>query len=331
MNERFVEVDALKAVGIVTVILIHGVRPPWDPSLSDLEVWIGHLTRFAVPAFLFCSGSLYATAHAVPWAVTGRRLRRVLVPYLVASAGAQLWIHWRGIPSPGGSVARDLLFGASFGPYYYVFVIAGLILLTPLLARIPRSLMIPLTGALIAVQWMVDAAVWLLPPFDWYRANPFFWHVRNPLLWWGYFALGWVLRVNRDTALHWIAPRRGLLVAVCAGAVAILTGLSGAGDPFLLVRSAAWLHVYAVIALVFVWSCGQRESPAALRFVSDASYGVYLFHLFFLYAVQLAIPPARGDWISVVAPWAASLAGSLALVAGVQRLLGRRSRDWIGA
>ena len=331
MNGRFVEVDALKAIGIVTVILIHGVRPPWDPHLSDLEVWIGHLTRFAVPAFLFCSGYLYATAERVPLRVTLQRLRRVLVPYAIASAGAQLWIHAVGSQSPGGSLSRDLLFGASFGPYYYVFVITGLVLVTPVFASIPRSLMIPLTGVLVAVQWMVDAAVWLQPRFAWYEANAFFWHVRNPLLWWGYFALGWVLRVNRDTALHWIAPRRALLVAICAGAVAILTGVSGAGDPFLLVRSAAWLHVYAVIALIFVWFCGRRESAGSLRFLSDATYPVYLFHLFFLYAVQLAIPPSRGDWISVLAPWAAGLAGSLALVTALQRLLGRRSRDWIGA
>ena len=63
MTRRFAEIDALKAVGIVTVVLIHSFRSPFDPTVSPGEVWLGHLTRFAVPAFLMASGFLYAGDH----------------------------------------------------------------------------------------------------------------------------------------------------------------------------------------------------------------------------------------------------------------------------
>ena len=62
---RFVEIDALKVAGIVTVVLIHTIRAPWDPAVAPLELWIGHATRFGVPAFLFASGFLYATTSPV--------------------------------------------------------------------------------------------------------------------------------------------------------------------------------------------------------------------------------------------------------------------------
>lgn len=323
MSRRYVEIDVLKAVAITTVVLIHGMRAPWDPGLSATEVWLGHLTRFAVPAFLTASGFLYATRDAVPGAVTRRRLRRVLVPYLLASLGAQLWWWLLERESPGGSLALDLLLGSSFGPYYYVFVAAVLIALTPILPRLPRRALPVLAIALLAAQWAVDAAVaWPVP---------FYWHLRNPLLWWAYFAVGWLLRLHYEPVADWVRARRGLIATGLATAVAGLTAASSVAGPRLLVRSAAWLDVWAILALIFTLACSARRSPTALRWLSDATYAVYLLHLFFLYAVQLHLPPERGDAASILLPWAAGLAGSLGVVAGLQHLLGRRSRDLIGA
>ena len=46
---RLFEVDLVKAVGIVVVVLIHSTRSFWDPEVSRSELRIGELTRFAVP------------------------------------------------------------------------------------------------------------------------------------------------------------------------------------------------------------------------------------------------------------------------------------------
>jgi surface polysaccharide O-acyltransferase-like enzyme len=324
-KRRFVEIDALKALGIVAVVLIHGLRSPWDETLSQTEVWLGHLTRFAVPSFLLASGFLYATTEDVPIAITLRRLRRVLVPYLLASLGAQAWWAVSGGSSPTGSMLRDLLFGSSFGPYYYVFVVVWLILLTPLLVRLPRPLLFPVAGVLIAAQWMVDAAVWL--PVDLYV------QVRSPLLWWAYFLLGWLLRVNRATFEHWVVPHRARIAIPLAVTVALLTWTSAQTGPFLLVRSAAWLEVYAILALVLTLTVARSASPPAVRWLADATYAIYLLHLFFVYPLQRLFPPPplQAAWLPILAPWLGALAGSIALVALLQRLLGKRSRDLIGA
>lgn len=323
---RYAEVDLLKAAGIVTVVFIHSIRSPWDPGVSAAEVWLGHVTRFGVPAFLFASGFLYATSAPVGAARTGRRLRRVGVPYLGASLLA--WAVFRGGPGTGstGSLPLDLLVGSALGPYYYVFVIATLVLATPLFARLPARGLAAATLAAIAAQWAVDAAtLWLLP---------LEWHLRNPLLWWGYFLAGWWVRSHEASVSAWLvrhgrALATGLLPA--AAVLAALAGLEGHA-PRLLVRTAAWLLVWVALALLFAAASG-RGSPRVLARLSDASYAVYLFHLFAVLPLRRALPPPSGALapLSALLPWAAGLAAPLLLVALARRWLGPRSRDWIGA
>jgi surface polysaccharide O-acyltransferase-like enzyme len=327
VTRRYFEIDALKVAGIATVVLIHAVAPPWDPAPSALEFWLQRLTRFGVPAFLFASGFLYATRQPIPAATTLRRLRRVAVPYAIASAGAQLWWAVRadrlGLEGSGLPLWADLAFGSSFGPYYYAFVIALLIAATPLLAHIPRPGLAPLLVLLLSAQWAVDAAgLWPLS---------FYWHLRNPLLWAAYLAAGWVARLSWAAVEEGVTRhRRGLGTALALG-VAASAGLVGSARGALLERTGEWLGIWAILGLIFVLTCGRGRSPTWLRRTSDATYAVYLFHLFFLYETQLALGPRAGDLLGVLLPWAAGLAGSLLLVAGVQRAAGRRSRDLIGA
>jgi surface polysaccharide O-acyltransferase-like enzyme len=326
-ESRRVEIDALKVAGILTIVFIHALRSPWDAGVSGAEIWLGHVTRFGVPAFLFASGFLYATDAAVSAATTLRRLRRIALPYLVASLLAQGWSLLRGAPTETGSVWLDLLLGSSFGPFYYVFVIALLVVATPLFARVGGAALAALTIGFIVAQWSVDAAtLWLLP---------LYWHLRSPLLWWGYFLLGWVAGLHAASLERWIAPRRGPLLIALAALVVVLSAAAGREGhaPRLLVRSAAWLDVYAIGALIFAASLGRAHGRPVLRLLSDATYAIYLFHLFFVLEVKrlLPAPPGELDALVVLLPWAAGVAGPVLLVAGARAVLGDRSRDWIGA
>lgn len=324
MDRRFAEIDALKSVGILTVVLIHSVRAPFDPGISTLEIWLGHLTRFAVPAFLMSSGFLYAGVPATG-ARTLQRLRRIGIPYLAASLLGQLWWAAHGEPTETGHWASDLLLGASMGPYYYIFVLVGLVLVTPGFARLgPRAQAVSLC-ALVAAQWWVDAASGML--------TSFFWHLRNPLLWWAYFVTGWLLRAHYDAVRAFVLARRNAAGVVCAAAVTGLSLVSGLEEPRLLVRTAAWLDVYAICALVFVAACGRERVPGALRALSDATYPIYLLHMFFVATAAdlFPLPPRHFAALPVLATWAAGILGSLSVTAALKALLGERSKDWIGA
>ncbi len=327
MTRRVPEIDALKAAGVVTIVLIHSMRSPWDAGVSSLELWLGHLTRFGVPAFLFASGFLYATRDPVPLSAVFRRLRRILVPYLLASALALLWKSHQGLPFQTGSPWLDVLLGASFGLYYYVFVITLLVLLTPLFARLPESLLIGFTGAMLAAQWGVDAAT-LMP-------TSLFKLMRNPLMWWAYFLLGWLFRLRGDVLRAQLVQRRAGAVGILIAAIlvlSILSGLEGAA-PRLLVRSAAWLDIYAILGLILALSVGRENPPRWLRAASDSTFAIYLFHYFFVLALRPLFPAAAGSFalLPVLLPWIAGLLGPMAIVRAARALLGDRARDVIGA
>jgi surface polysaccharide O-acyltransferase-like enzyme len=326
--DRRVEIDALKAAGILTIVLIHAMRTHWDPAVSTLEVWIGHATRFGVPAFLCASGYLYARTSPVPLATTLGRLRRILVPYLIASLLAQAFRAFRGEEPLSGAIWSDLLIGASFGPFYYVFVIAILVVATPAFAHLSRRAIAGATLVCLAVQWFFDAA----PMGMW---MPLTWHIRAPMLWWPYFLLGWCVRLYAASLAELCARHRIPLAACLAASVLVLTAASSlAGSaPQTFVRTAAWLDVYAILALIAVVAHGLGSSPPWLRFLSDATYAIYLFHLFFLLPVQdlLPLPNKRALLLPIALPWLAGLAGSLALVVAARAAFGRGSRNWVGA
>jgi surface polysaccharide O-acyltransferase-like enzyme len=329
--ERLVPIDVLKGVGIVSVVWIHATSDPaiGEPGLH--ERYLLQLSRFAVPGFLAVSGYLYATREPVPLAATLGRLRRVLVPYLLASALAQLYWWALGTPHTPPRILRELLDASSFGPYYYVFVITTMILLTPLLARLPARGVFALWVLLFATYGLRIAIASTGPERD---PADFYWFIRDPTNGGTYFVAGWLCALYRRPLAAACLQYRSALPATGLGLVLLLSVLAVWPDVRLLQGFAGWLNIFVLMAFLAALSLQVRESPPALRFASDASYTVYLYHLFFLYTVMQALPSVgsvAGRLALELAGWGAGLVGSGLLVAASRRVLGVRARLWLGA
>ncbi|MEN8183423.1 MAG: acyltransferase [Myxococcota bacterium] len=322
---RFSEIDVLKTVGILTVVLIHSLRNPWDPRISSAEMWLQVVTRFAVPGFLLCSGFLYATTSPVSGRVTLQRVRRVVLPYLVASFAAQLWWAATGPAHDLRTAATEIALASSFGPYYYVFVHFCLVLATPLFAVAPRLVLAVLAAALVVSQAFFEARMELV--------FPFFWHIRNPLLWWAYFLIGWLLRLHYAAVRSFVVEHRAKLAVGLALAWLAFSWLGGGQPQTSLVRGAIWADIYATLGLLFVAACGRERVPGWMRSLSDATFAIYLLHLFFVYGAEKVVQAGSGAFAPAVIGlyWGAGVAGSLALIWLARRTLGPRSRDVVGA
>lgn len=323
-SRRFAEVDVLKAVGILTVVWIHSLAPIWRPDVSSSDVWWAHVTRFAVPGFLAASGYLYASAGRLPEGVTPRRLARIVVPYTAASLAAELFWALRGQPR-WDLLPSDLVLGAAFGPYYYVPQIVLLVLLSPALARLPGAGLSALALAAFVAQGMVESVAIG-------GSLTTFWSLRSPLRWCAYFLVGWQLRLHRDAALAWLAPRRRTL-AVAAGFLAALCACfpaahgSSAGP-----RLAGWIGIYATLVLLWTASAGRPPVPRGIRALSDATYALYLLHLFFVIPLAAALAPSlRSDAARPLVVWLGGVLGSLAAIAALRAVLGERARWLLGA
>ena len=325
-TKRYAEVDILKALGIAAVVLTHALRDPWNPNVSPGELWIGKITRFGVPGFLACSGFLYASSAGVSVSMTLRRVKRIAIPYLLASLGAQIWWLSQDRVFESAAFVRELALAASFGQYYYVLVIFSLVLVTPLFAVLPRAVLGVLTFFLFCSQGWLESGG--LMGLNW------FWQTRNPLLWYAYFLLGWLIRLNYEGIHDTLVGRRAESAIASGIAVGLCVAAMSFSDSILVVRIARWLNIYAVIALSFALTCGRADTGALVRLVSDASYSVYLFHLFFLVALRPHVRPVFGelDLPVIGIHWSVALLGSLAIVLLSRALLGRdRSRTIIGA
>jgi peptidoglycan/LPS O-acetylase OafA/YrhL len=322
---RYAEVDYLKAVGILGVILIHSFAAPWDAGATAVDKFLGHMTAFSVPAFVAASGFLYAATTSNGLAATARRLRRLLVPYLVASLCAQAYRTVWPIPFARGSLLSDLVFGASFGIYYYVFVAFWLILATPVIARIPRAysglgLAMAIAATLVFQQMhnLADSS-----------GLSVFAYQRNPLLFIGYFAVGWYARLNYASLVRWLVPRRRIVVAILAMTGMVCAGLFLAPIPQAAAIRVHDLATFLVIALIFAEFCGHAGTPSIVRTLSDASYAIYLFHPFFVFPVRQALAPGA-TW-AIAASFCAGLTGALATIAVARVVLRRYARPLLGA
>jgi len=324
-NERLYPLDVLKAVSIITVVAIHAFLPWGERNRPPFLLWLGLATIFAVPGFFFAAGFLAGRSRTdsvkLYWA---QRLRRILAPYLLASALTLFLPH--PLTGASWSSARDVLFalafGSAWGPYYFVVVLVQLVLVTPLLWRLPTTLLAGLTIVFTATSF-------------WYRVNPFFftgslfWALRHPFYWWGYYLLGmWMARtefgrqfVSRGTANAW------LLIALPIASV-LLTASALYPLPKLAAATATHAYVHlAVFALVAVGAVLPRWAP--LVWLSDASYPIYLYHLFFVRSIGTRV----NQWGTITnraLTFLLALLATVAFVAVVRRVLGPKARTLFG-
>ncbi len=332
MTERYAEIDWIKVVGIFAVLVIHCLRAPWNASASEAEQFLNQQLRFAVPGFLFCSGFLYARTAAFDWQVTGARLRRILLPYLVASAGAEIYHAVESSPRMPEEIAFNLLTGNSFGHYYYVFIIVMLVAATPVIARFGRTGVHAILAVTMTFQFSSTILDALGAGFA-LRFESNYWIFRSPLLWWNFFALGWLARDHREQIRTWVAARR---LGITAGLLVTFVGLGASWItyPSPMVRGfSAWLQIFCVLALILTLSAGRTTRSIIVARISDATYAVYLFHLFFLFPVEPYFPHAKGglDPLVVVFRIVPAMIGSFLFITLARRVLGERSRFWLGA
>lgn len=323
MDGRRFEVDLVKAVGIAAVVWIHSMRHIIE-ARSAIEQILGDVTRFAVPGFLAASAYLYAGVRPVTAAVTRRRLARLLLPYVVASLAAQVfWLGFDARPLEAKRILEELLLASSFGPFYYVLIATLFVLLVPVLARLGGAALSATVVAALAVQW-------------WYWSQavpPLFWLVRNPLYWAGFFLVGWWLGAHAPAVAGWLARRRPWVAVPSAVGLAASLALKTRPPGLTTSNTLAWLSVWCALALLFALGVGRVGEHRVVRFLSDSTYAIYLFHLFFVLPVQRAwpAPPGAFDPLPLGAAWLAGMAGPLALVLAGRALLGARSRAILGA
>lgn len=322
-RDRLHAVDHIKAAAIVAVVVIHAGRAGWPPRVETPDYFLTLLwTQFGVPAFLFASGLLYARTEPVDLRHVGSRLARVLLPYLLASCAAQLLGFTRARDL--GDVLFQLATASSLGIYYYVFLVALCIpLIWPLSRASRRTLGFLWLATLLWTLALVAQPSLRLPPPMWDARIP----TEGFML--GYFLTGWLAGAWRDE-LGRFHTRHPTFSLVGPGAAALFGLLVFGGvlppspQPFDRV-----IYTFGVIGLIATLTHARPAGPV-VRFLGDASLGLFLYHRIF----QLLAQPYTRDWpdlLRIAAQVSVGLAGASLLILAARRTLGpERARRFFG-
>jgi fucose 4-O-acetylase-like acetyltransferase len=324
-------VDFVKALAIVAVAFTHAGLGPWSPRYSPWDFWLCAVwVNFQVPAFLLVSGFLYHRAEAIPASTVRARLVRVLVPYLLACAVA----YALGIAKADswGALLFQLATASTLGIYYFIFLLLLFIPTIWVLSRLGRRWVWTLCAALWTWGLLFEIYVYVYLVGTEGETGPlegFFWLMRSPLNFtYAIFVTGWLLGAHRDALRRRLDAHGRAIGAACLAVVAGYLAL-GHLAPWLSAGVLRSIHTLAVVGTVVVWT-RHRRVPAWVRFLSETSLGLYLYHQMF----QVGLQPLVAAWpapLRIGAVAIGGLSGAAVLCLLGRRLLGARARLVLGA
>jgi len=145
-KQRFVELDFIRGIAMIIVIIIHTVIFVTLSKQGNLIVEqnsIPHILDIGIPLFFIVSGTVLALNYVPPFPYIRfilKRGTRILIPYLIISSIFILFlitiIHRPVVPM---NIPIWLLTGTTTSPYWYIVVIMQLYLLYPVIVKFMKK------------------------------------------------------------------------------------------------------------------------------------------------------------------------------------------------
>ena len=320
-----------RILAIVAVVSIH-VFSHLVLSWGDVAPRLWHagnlvyaVTRFCVPLFVLVSGATLLGRVEPVRTFYARRAARIAIPLVVWTViflWFDAWSHGR--PVTGYTFVQGFLWGTPYYHLYFLYVIAGLYLVTPFLRRFvaASSRRLVVAAALVCIVLATaDKLQHQLMGGGGFNAFSYF------VPWLGYYLLGYVIATTS------FRPPRLVLAGVFAGCVLLtaagswwLFGQVGMQDGRLLYDYFAPQNVLGTAALALLVrslgsSPGRFDRP--LAWLAGLSFGVYLVHpipLELVRRLDLVIAGPNVDLAFHLGQVVALLVGCGAVVAVVQRI-----------
>lgn len=321
--------DLLRIGAILAVVVIHAVSAATRTSGTGWHSawwWVADLLNSAclwcVPVFVMVSGALLLDPErGVPGvAFLRRRAVRLGVPLVFWIAAYLVFARqFYGQDLTFGDTFRSVASGDPFLQLYFLFIIAGLTVLTPALRRLVRHCnrreLLALTAAALAFG-LCEHAIRALGGGGGFNA------VTRCLPYVGYYLAGYLLRTATLSERTQRLARRLFLVgwlatALGSGALSARYGWTNYGyflfdylSPTVMVMSLA------AFAAARSWQ-PKRISQRSLRRYGGATFGVFLIHPLLLFPLMRSLQlPDTAD-IERTVVWALPLSVGVCLATTV--------------
>lgn len=272
-------IQQLRGLAIIAVVIIH-TCPGGVPG-----VLIRPFVNFAVAMFIFLSG--YLTRIEFNGGTMKKRMSKVLIPYVVFSV---IYMVVNGtIHQPILTVIRIFLFGSASYHLYYILVYIQLVLITPLALRLARSKDWPV-GLFITPVFMLFFR-YIVPIFDVSILNRSIHKIF--LFWFLYYYIGILL--GNGIYKPKIRSKNLILLYCVACVVQIMEGVIwlrlGYADISVTQLKASSLIASVVACLIAYRMIEEKQGkiyPVLVK-IGDWSFGIYLIHCLFIFALPFPI------------------------------------------
>lgn len=287
-STRNASVDVLRSFSMVLVVLLHVAAPYATSGLEAQEYnsafWIGNIInsfcRVCVPLFVMISGA-FLLGRNEPYAFFYRkRAARVLWPLVFWSGAYVLYLFLMQYIGSGElqilPVVNRLLIGKPFYHLWYMYMLIGLYLITPIINRAIQSLELQ---ELKRVAYIMLAVGFLINLWNAYFKNDSIF-----ILWFaeyiGYFLMGYFI-INSHK--KWSSIGHLAVYGVSSLLIAAMTYFFK--DPFFY----NYLFPLVILASLSIFKLFSQNSLHAnwLSRFSKLTLGVYLIHAGILDIIRL--------------------------------------------
>ena len=294
--DRVLYADAIRVFSIIAVIAIH-VSSPVVSSIGLIKSfswWTGNIInsfcRPSIPLFVMISGLLLLDANRNETIASffSMRIRKVVVPFIVWGIIYLFWIAFvneRHI-SPC-MIIRELIQGPIYNHFWFIYMILGLYLATPILKSFINNTSEAIKKYFIVLWFFVSSVLPLFYNFINLEIGIYF-VVTTGFT--GYYVLGSYLKKTTYTYKKFIISLIAFTaswIITCIGTLIISDG-SHFNDTFYNYLSPNIFLMSMCMFLLFKFVPYQTlynkfpNIKNMIRRLSDASFAIYLIHIIIL-------------------------------------------------
>jgi surface polysaccharide O-acyltransferase-like enzyme len=296
-----IPVHLIRTVAILGVLLLHAANDLTIQQINDLEIWrwcivdvYQSIGRMGVPLFVMLTGALLLapSKNEELGVFFKKRFARIGLPFVFWAVSYFLWdIYVENQQVSTSFFVQGILTGPYF-QFWYLYMLMGLYLLTPLLRLMVAQASEKLFRYFMVIWFVGVSLVPLITTFSSYDVNPNLFAIPGYV---GYFVLGAYL-VNVRISRKYLVALLALGIALTAIGTFQVSRTIGGGtsfyfqeylSPTMILASISFfllLNTFrAPIELAYAKPSWRRRIMAA---ISENTLGIYLFHMMIIYTLQ---------------------------------------------